>query len=162
MEECNVTEALATYDADGVRDRIFTVRGGKVILDANLAAIYGVETGALNRAVKRNAHRFSPDFIFRLTKEEDDALRCQFGISKGKGGRRYLPYAFTEHIAIMAATVLNSPRAVQMSVFVVRAFLRMRAALADTRELTHERNPNSPLRFLRVRITPLQSRMSRT
>jgi len=133
-----MTEAPATYNAEGVRDRIFTVRGEKIILDADLAAIYGVETGALNRAVKRNAHRFPPDFIFRLTKEEDEALRCQIGISKGKGGRRYLPYAFTEHGAIMAATVLNSPRAVQMSVFVVRAFVRMRGALTATRELTRK------------------------
>ena len=133
-----MTESPARYDADGVRDRIFTVRGEKVILDQDLAAVYGVETKALNRAVKRNAHRFPPDFIFRLTKDEDDALRYQIGTSKGKGGRRYLPYAFTEHGAIMAATVLNSPRAVQMSVFVVRAFFRMRAALTDTRDLARK------------------------
>lgn len=133
-----MTEAPATYNAESVRDKIFTVRGEKIILDADLASIYGVETGALNRAVKRNAHRFPPDFIFRLTKEEDETLRCQIGISKGKGGRRYIPYAFTEHGAIMAATVLNSPRAVQMSVFVVRAFVRMRAALTDTRELARK------------------------
>ena len=133
-----MTESLVKYDADTLRGKIFTIRGQKVILDHDLAAVYGVETKALNRAVKRNAHRFPPDFIFRLTKDEDDALRCQIGTSKGKGGRRYLPYAFTEHGAIMTATVLNSPRAVQMSVFVVRAFVRMRAALTDTRELARK------------------------
>jgi len=133
-----VTESLATYDASTVGQKISTIREQKVILDADLAAIYGVETKALNRAVKRNIHRFPADFIFQLTKEEDDALRCQIGTSKGKGGRRYLPYAFTEHGAIMAATVLNSPRAVQTSVFIVRAFVRMRAVLMDTRELARK------------------------
>jgi hypothetical protein len=133
-----MTEALATYDAGTVDQRIFTIRGQKAILDRDLAVLYGVDTGALNRAVKRNAHRFPPDFIFQLTKDEEEALRCQSGISKGKGGRRYLPYAFTEHGAIMAATVLNSPRAVQMSVFIVRAFVRMRAVLTDTRELARK------------------------
>jgi len=101
-----------------------------------LSNTFSWRSGHRERAVKRNAHRFPADFIFRLTKEEDAALRCQIGTSNGRGGRRYLPYAFTEHGAIMAATVLNSPRAVQMSVFVVRAFVRMRAALADTRELS--------------------------
>jgi hypothetical protein len=133
-----MTESLAKYDADMVRERIFTIRGQKVILDHDLAAVYGVETKALNRAVKRNANRFPPDFIFQLTKDEDEALRCQIGTSNGRGGRRYLPYAFTEHGAIMTATVLNSSRAVQMSVFVVRAFVRMRTALTDTRELARK------------------------
>ncbi len=115
---------------------IVTLRGEKVILDSDLAGIYGVKTGVLNRAVKRHWKRFPEDFIFRLSTEEAAALRCQSGTSKrmtvhghlgpGRGGRRYLPYAFTEHGAIMAATVLNSPRAVQMSVFVVRAFVRLR------------------------------------
>ena len=89
---------------------IFTLRGQKVILDADLAAVYGVETGALNRAVKRNIRRFPSDFIYQLAPEEVRDMRCQIGISKGQGGRRYLPYAFTEHGAIMAATVLNSRR----------------------------------------------------
>ena len=126
---------------------IYEIRGQKVMLDADLAAVYGVETGALNRAVKRNAARFPEDFVFRLTVEEFDSLRCQTGISnmqlqmataKGRGGRRYQPYAFTEHGVLMAANVLNSPRAVQMSVFVVRAFLRMRLMLSGNRELTRK------------------------
>lgn len=114
---------------------IFTVRGQKVILDSYLAALYGVETKMLNRALKRNINRFPPDFAFRLNAEEDRALRCQIGTSKGRGGRRNLPIAFTEHGAIMAASVLNSRQAIEMSVFVVRAFVRMRALLGDTREL---------------------------
>jgi hypothetical protein len=126
---------------------IYEIRGQKIMLDADLAAVYGVETGALNRAVKRNAARFPGDFVFRLTAEEFDSLRCQTGISnmkpkiatsKSRGGRRYLPYAFTEHGALMAANVLNSPRAVQMSVFVVRAFLRMRMMLSGNHELTRK------------------------
>jgi hypothetical protein len=127
------TDVAVTVDS-----HIITVRGKKVILDHDLAAVYGVETKALNRAVKRNQHRFPDDFIFRLTKQEDDALRYQIGTSNGRGGRRYLPYAFTEHGAIMSATVLNSPRAVQMSVFVVRAFVRMRLVLGDTSELARK------------------------
>jgi hypothetical protein len=79
-------EKSAKYDVHIVENMIITIRGQKVILDHDLAALYGVETGALNRAVKRNPHRFPPDFAFRLTAEEDKALRCQFGISKGRGG----------------------------------------------------------------------------
>jgi len=126
---------------------IYEVRGQKVMLYADLASVYGVETGALNRAMKRNQERFPEDFVFRLTAEEFDFLRCQIGISNVKaqfatsqrrGGRRYLPYVFTEHGALMAANVLNSPRATQMSVFVIRAFLKMRAVLSDNRELARK------------------------
>ncbi len=85
-----------------IEEIIRTLRGQKVILDTDLAALYGVETGALNRAVKRNARCFPSDFVFRLTAEEDEALRCQIGISKCKGGRRYVPNAFTEHGAGIA------------------------------------------------------------
>ena len=128
----------ATYIPESIQGRIVMVRGQNVILDSDLAALYGVETGALNRAIKRNIRRFPPDFIYRLTPDEVRNLRCQIGISKKKGGRRYLPYVFTEHGALMAATVLNSPRAVQMSVFVVRAFVAMRAALSDTAALARK------------------------
>ena len=121
------------------------VREERVILDTDLARLYGVATKALNRAVKRNADRFPSDFVFRLAPDEFESLRCQIGTSKsgkdglqpapsldgssksqfatsksGRGGRRYLPYAFTEHGAIMAANVLNSPQATQMSVYVVQ------------------------------------------
>lgn len=121
-----------------IEDCIYTVRGQRVMLDADLAEVYGVETRALIQAVKRNADRFPSDFVFQLSEHEWDSLRSQIVISKGKGGRRYLPYVFTEHGAIMAANVLNSKRAAQMSVFVVRAFIKMRAALSDNRELARK------------------------
>jgi phage regulator Rha-like protein len=118
---------------------IYLIRGQKVMLDRDLAELYGVETGALNRAVKRNASRFPKDFIFQLIAEEVETLRCQIGISnRSRGGRRYLPYVFTEHGAIMAAMVLYSPRAVDMSVQVVRAFTRLREMLASNRELSQK------------------------
>jgi len=117
---------------------IHDIRGQKVMLDADLAEVYGVTTKRLNEAVKRNAPRFPEDFVFQLTPQELATLRSHFATSKGSGGRRYLPYAFTEHGAIMAANVLNSPRAVQMSVFVVRAFVKMRAILSDSRELARK------------------------
>ncbi len=127
---------------------IFVVRGEKVLLDSDLAAIYGVTTGALNRAVKRNLDRFPEDFVFQLTPEEVSTLKCQTGISKeearlahvraGRGGRRYLPYAFTEHGALMAANVLNSTQAVRMSVFVVRAFVRMRKVMAAHEQMAEK------------------------
>jgi hypothetical protein len=115
------------------------LRGQKVMLDFDLARIYGVETKALNRAVKRNRERFPSDFLFQLSEKEWENLRCQIGTSSsGHGGRRLRPYAFTEHGAIMAANVLNSSRAVQMSVFVVRAFLKMRGLLGDKRDLAQK------------------------
>jgi phage regulator Rha-like protein len=117
---------------------IHEIRGQKVMLDADLAEVYGVTTKRLNEAVKRNAPRFPEDFVFQLTPQEHATLRSQNATSKGSGGRRYLPYAFTEHGAIMAANVLNSPRAAQMSVFVVRAFVKMRAVLSDSRELARK------------------------
>lgn len=107
--------------------QIREIRGVQVLLDSDLAAIYGVATKVFNQAVKRNADRFPDDFAFRLTPAEFEALRSQSVTTKpGRGGRRYLPMAFTEHGAIMAATVLNSLRAVEMSIFVVRAFVRLR------------------------------------
>ncbi len=115
------------------------IRGQKVMLDTDLARIYGIPTFRFNEAIKRNRERFPEDFMFRLTAAETAALTSQFAIpKKGRGGRRTLPYAFTEHGAIMAANVLNSPHAVQMSVFVVRAFLKMRVLLGDKRELAQK------------------------
>jgi hypothetical protein len=109
--------------------RVLRVRDESVLLDSDLAALYGVETKAFNKAIKRNSHRFPPDFAFQLTSEEFAALRFQIGTSNGRGGRRYLPWVFTEHGAIMAATILNSERAVKMSTYVVRAFVRLRREL---------------------------------
>jgi hypothetical protein len=117
---------------------IRAIRGQKVILDADLARVYDVPTKIFNRAVKRNIERFPADFMFQLTPEEFGNLRFQIGTSSSHGGRRYLPYAFTENGAIMAANVLNSPQAVRMSVFVVRAFVQMRDLLGSTKELAKQ------------------------
>jgi hypothetical protein len=125
-----------TVSAERIERLIFLIRGQRVILGADLAALYGVVTWRLNEQVKRNKVRFPGDFVFQLTAEEDKALTSQFARSNpGRGGRRTLPYAFTEHGAIMAAMVLNSPLAVEMSVQVVRAFVRLREILASNKML---------------------------
>lgn len=119
-----------------IESRIVVLRRNKIILDTDLAELYGVSVKRLNEQVKRNRERFPPDFMFRLTAKEHQSLRSQNATSKtGRGGRRFLPYAFTEHGAIMAATVLNSQRAVEMSVFVVRAFVRVREMLAHNPQI---------------------------
>ena len=126
---------------DQIGSMIRTIRGQKVILDNDLARIYGTPTKILNKAVKRNLERFPDDFIFQLKMEELENLRFQFGTSSSHGGRRFLPYAFTENGAIMAANVLNSPEAVRMSVFVVRVPLcgmQMRELLGGTKELARK------------------------
>ncbi|MGA2240509.1 MAG: ORF6N domain-containing protein [Verrucomicrobiota bacterium] len=123
---------------DNIGLLILTIRGQKVILDSDLARIYGVPTKRLNEQVRRNAKRFPPDFLFQLTSAEADNLKSQFATSSLHGGRRKLPYAFTENGAIMAANVLNSPEAVRMSVFVVRAFVQMRDLLGGTKELARQ------------------------
>jgi hypothetical protein len=117
-----------------VDSRILHLRNHKVILDSDLAQLYGVSVKRLNEQVKRNRERFPKDFLFRLTAKEHESLRSQNATSK-RGGRRFLPYAFTEHGAIMAATVLNSERAIEMSVFVVRAFVRLRETIATNRQI---------------------------
>lgn len=122
-----------------VESRIIVVRHQKVILDTDLAELYGVPVKRLNEQVKRNRERFPADFMFQLNPEERESLRSQIATSKqGRGGRRYAPYAFTEHGAIMAATVLNSERAVEMSVFVVRAFVHLREMLAANQQLAEK------------------------
>jgi len=121
-----------------IESSIHVVRGQRVILAADLAKIYGVETRALNQAVKRNRERFPEDFSFRLTREEAAALarsRSQSVILKRGENIKYLPYVFTEHGAIMAANVLNSPHAVRMSVYVVRAFIRLRHTVTFQKEI---------------------------
>jgi phage regulator Rha-like protein len=130
------TEATAPLE-----ELIVSVRGQRVILASDLAQIYGVQSKVLNQAVKRNISKFPMDFMFQLTIEEALQMsrsRSQIVTLKRGQNIKYLPYAFTEHGAIMAANVLNSPRAVQMSVFVVRAFIKMRTSLGDTRELARK------------------------
>lgn len=121
---------------EGLAQRILLIRGQKVMLDADLAELYGIPTKRFNEQVKRNIDRFPADFMFQLSVEEHEALRSQFATSNsGRGGRRYTPYAFTEHGAIMAATILNSPKAIEMSVFIVRAFVQLREMLSSHKEL---------------------------
>lgn len=117
--------------AKRVGSKILVLRNQKVILDTDLADLYGVSVKRLNEQIKRNPKRFPTDFLFTLTSEEYQNLKSQNATSSPThGGRRYLPYAFTEHGAIMAASVLNSKRAIEMSIFVVRAFVQMRQAVA--------------------------------
>lgn len=114
-----------------VDDKIFVIRGQRVMLDADLAEIYGVTTKRLNEQLRRNVNRFPEDFVFRLDETEFESLRSRFATSnKQRGGRRHLPYAFTEHGAVMLASVLNSPVAVEASIIVVRAFVKMRSILS--------------------------------
>jgi hypothetical protein len=131
-----MTDGTTLILVDQIELLIHEFRGQKVILDSDLAMLYGVETKALNRAVKRNPERFPDDFMFQLTDEEFDSLRCQSGTSNiRRGGRRYLPYTFTEHGAFMAASVLNSPQAIEVGVFVVRAFVKLRQFILAHKEL---------------------------
>ena len=119
-----------------IENAILVIRGQKVILDETLAALYGVTTKRLNEQLKRNIGRFPPDFMFRLTEDEHANLRSHFATSRERwGGRRYPHMAFTEHGAIMAASVLHSPKAIEMSVLVVRAFVKLRNLLAAHRQL---------------------------
>ena len=133
-----MTKALATIPVEQVEQAILVIRGERVILDSDLASLYGSDTRSLIQALKRNSRRFPADFVFQLTKGEFDSLRSQIVISKGRGGRRSLPYAFTEHGAIMAANVLNSERAVEASVQVVRAFVRLRQMVVSNQELARK------------------------
>lgn len=133
-----VARSKALAPVETITRAILVLRGHRVLLDVELAALYGVTTKRLNEQVKRNVERFPEDFMFQLTAQEAAGLRSQIATSKSttsRGGRRYLPYAFTEHGAIQAANVLNSPRAVEMSIYVVRAFVQLRELLASNKDL---------------------------
>jgi hypothetical protein len=129
-----------------IERRILLIRGQKVMLDADLAELYGVPTRVLNQTVKRNIERFPQDFMFRLTVKETAGLRDYFGSAalrsqsvisnRGRGGRRYLPLAFTEQGVAMLSSVLRSPRAVQVNIAIMRAFVKLREILATHRDLT--------------------------
>ena len=123
---------------ESIESLIREIRGEKVILDSDLARLYGVTTKRLNEQVKRNRERFPDDFVFRLTGKESAPSRSQIATLKRGQNLKYIPNAFTDHGDIMAANVLNTPRAVKMSVFVVRAFLKMRALLGDKLELAKQ------------------------
>jgi len=120
-----------------IEAKILLIRGQKVMLDRDLAELYGVTTGNLNKAVRRNTERFPEDFMFQLTKEEFDDLIFHFGISKteGRGGRRYLPYAFTEQGVAMLSSVLNSKRAILVNIQIMRTFTKLRRILASHDDL---------------------------
>ena len=158
---------LTKADALPIATRIIQVRGLRVMLDADLAAVYDVSTRTLNQAVQRNRRRFPSDFAFHLTLAEAANLRSQIVISRSRwGGSRYVPWAFTEHGAMMAAAVLNTPRATTMSVFVVRAFIHLRdvvrsqAGVARRLEVlekkvgTHDRALRNVIVSLRQLIVP--------
>jgi hypothetical protein len=129
-------QANAVFQLQAIENRIHSIRGCKVMIDSDLAELYDVGTRDLNRAVKRNAARFPADFMFVLTKEEAESLRCQSGTAKERrGGRRNLPYAFTEQGVAMLSSVLHSDRAVRVNVTIMRAFVRMREMRASNTEL---------------------------
>lgn len=125
-----------------IEGKILLIRGQKVMLDRDLAELYGVETFNLNKATKRNIDRFPSDFMFQLTSEEADSLRFQIGMSKttGRGGRRYLPYVFTEQGVAMLSGVLNSKRAVQVNIAIMRAFVKLREMIASHKDLEKKLN----------------------
>jgi hypothetical protein len=120
---------------EGIERSILVLRGHRVMLDADLAALYQVETKALVRAIKRNIERFPGDFMFRLSEEEFEHLKRQSGTSSSWGGRRYVPYAFTEQGVAMLSSVLHSRRAVQVNIEIMRAFVRLRQMLQANTEL---------------------------
>jgi hypothetical protein len=133
-----MTSGMTVIPRESIGRRIFPIRGHRVALDSDLATLYGVAIKRLNEQVRRNKERFPEDFAFQLTVEEYESLRSQFAtLDIGRGRhRKYMPWAFTEHGALMAASVLNSPQAVEMSIFVVRAFVQLRATLVAHRHLS--------------------------
>ena len=145
-----MSENLTVVPVERIEKAILYIRGQKVMLDSVLAELYGVETKVLNRAVKRNIDRFPDDFMFQLTDKEWDSLRCQFGTSNvdsnlrcqigtskpGRGGKRYLPYVFTEQGVAMLSSVLKSERAVKVNIEIMRAFVRLRRMIASNKELS--------------------------
>jgi len=139
MPDKRLRRASLPVPVEAVARRIYAVRGQRVMLDSDLADLYEVTTKALNQAVKRNAARFPADFMFRLLAKEQGALRSQIVTSNdGRGGRRYAPYAFTELGVAMLSSVLNSERAVQMNIIIMRAFVKLRELLATNRAMTRK------------------------
>jgi len=134
-----LTNKSLTVSIQLIERRIYLIRGQKVLIDFDLADLYGVSTKQLNQQVSRNKKRFPEDFMFRLTKEEADALRSQFVTSNtGRGGRRYLPYAFTEQGVAMLSSVLNSEQAIEVNIMIMRAFVQLRQMLESNEELNRK------------------------
>ena len=139
-----IYKGAALVPPERIERSILLIRGHKVILDADLAALYGVETKQLIRAVKRNLPRFPDDFMFQLNKEESENLRFHFGTSSQWGGRRYLPYAFTEQGVAMLSSVLHSRRAIQVNIEIMRTFVRLRRILASHADLARKLDALDP------------------
>lgn len=133
---------MKQLDLSIVEKMIYVIRGEKVMLDSDLAELYGVETKYLNRQLKRNLTRFPSDFAFQLNDEEWEFLRCQFVTSnnEGRGGRRYLPYVFTENGVAMLSSILSSERAIQVNISIMRIFTKLRSFLLLEKELVGEMN----------------------
>jgi ORF6N domain len=131
-----MNKGIVSAEQIALRIRLF--RGQKVLLDSDLARLYGVTTGNLNKAVNRNRERFPEDFVFQLTAEEAQNLIFQIGRSKGRGGRRHLPYAFTEQGVAMLSSVLQSERAVKINIAIMRVFVKLREMLETNRELARK------------------------
>jgi hypothetical protein len=124
---------------ENIENRIIQIRGRKVMLDSDLAELYGVPTSRLNEQVKRNMERFPDDFMYQLSQEEAEILRSHFAISnKGRGGRRFLPYVFTEQGVAMLSSVLNSKRAIQVNIQIMRAFTRLRELMISHKDLARK------------------------
>ncbi len=144
---------LPSLREENISRRILTIRGCRVLMDADLAALYDVPTKSFNQAIQRNKDRFPEDFMFRLTEGEFAGLRSQFVTSKkGRGGRRYLPYVFTEQGVAMLSGVLNSHRAVQVNIAIMRAFVRMRESMASHLELAQRLNAMEKTYDARFRV----------
>jgi len=133
-----MAKSKAIVKVGSIQQRILLIRGEKVIIDADLAEAYGVETRRLNEQVKRNRERFPKDFMFQLSADEKSEVIAKCDHLEKLKFSKSLPFAFTEHGAIMAASVLNSPKAIEISVFVVRAFVQLRQTIADHKDLAHK------------------------
>jgi len=135
----NLTNSSLSVSIEFVERRIYLIRGHKVMIDEDLAELYGVPTKHLNQQVRRNRKRFPDDFIFQLTKEEAEILRSQSAISRSThGGRRSLPYVFTEHGVAMLSSVLNSDRAIEVNITIMRAFIGLRQLLESNEQLNRK------------------------
>ena len=135
----NLTISTVEVSVQFIERRIYLIRGQKVMIDVDLAELYGVSTKRLNEQVRRNQKRFPPDFMFQLTKPEAENLRSQFATSRSThGGRRSLPNVFTEHGVAMLSTVLNSERAIEVNIAIMRAFIRLRQMLESNEELNRK------------------------
>ncbi len=169
MAKDKISEEIRIVTLDTIERKIFVVRGQKTMLDSDLALLYGVTTFRLNEAVKRNSSRFPEDFMFQLTNEENNFLTSQIAISKtGRGGRRTLPYVFTEQGVAMLSSVLNSEHAISVNIAIMRAFVNMRKILLTNEDVSrtltevedklgeHDENFKKVFTALRLLMNPPQ------